>query len=412
MSTETARRQPSRWTASSAEGEIEVGLLTGGADPHYAFGLATALASQGVRVDFIGSDVMDAPGLRTTPHLNFLNLRGCIREDAGLAKKISRVLIYYGRLLRYVAVAKPRILHILWNNKFQLLDRTLLMLYYKLLGKTVTLTAHNVNAARRDSNDSLINRLTLKAQYRLVDHIFVHTEKMKCELVEDFGVSHHAVTVIPFGINNAVPSTGLTASAAKRRLRIGDGDRTILFFGRIAPYKGLEFLVAAFQRLAAENPRYRLIVAGELKPGCETYLREVQQAISGDASAERVTQRVEYIPDEETEVYFKAADVFALPYKEIFQSGVLFLGYSFGLPVVAADVGSLKEDMVEGRTGLLCQSGDPVDLARVIRTYFESDLYRELEERRQEIREYAIARHSWNTVSQITRAVYEQLLAH
>ena len=49
--------------------------------------------------------------------------------------------------------------------------------------------------------------------------------------------------------------------------------------------------------------------------------------------------RPEFIPDDETEIYFKAADVLVLPYRDIYQSGVLFLGHSFGLPVLAADVG-------------------------------------------------------------------------
>ena len=59
----------------------------------------------------------------------------------------------------------------------------------------------------------------------------------------------------------------------------------------------------------------------------------------------RVLLRADYIPDDETEIYFKAADVLVLPYRQIYQSGVLFLGYSFGLPVLAADVGSLKDEM-------------------------------------------------------------------
>ncbi len=96
--------------------------------------------------------------------------------------------MYYAKLIRYAATAKPRIFHILWNNKFELFDRTLLMLYYKLLGKKIVFTVHNVNAGRRDSKDTRLNRLTLRIQYRLADHIFVHTEKMKRELIEEFGV--------------------------------------------------------------------------------------------------------------------------------------------------------------------------------------------------------------------------------
>ena len=114
----------------------------------------------------------------------------------------------------------------------------------------------------------------------------------------------------------------------------------------------------------------------------------------------RVLLRAEFIPDDETEVYFKAADVLVLPYRHIYQSGVLFLGHSFGLPVLAADVGSLKDEIVEGKTGFVFRPEDPVDLARAIEQYFASDLYADLNSRRQEIRDYATERHSWDVVSQ------------
>ena len=78
---------------------------------------------------------------------------------------------------------------------------------------------------------------------------------------------------------------------------------------------------------------------------------------------DRVIARIEYVPDEETELYFKAADVLVLPYTHVFQSGVLFLGYSFGLPAIAADVGNLKEEIIEGQTRALCsQQRDSSDL--------------------------------------------------
>src|ERR1700674_3736975 len=124
-----------------------------------------ALLSKGVCLDFIGSDELDSPQLRASPGLRFLNLRGDQRQDASLAAKIWRVLIYYVRLIRYASFARPGIFHILWNNKLQMFDRTVLMLYYKLLGKKVVFTAHNVNAGKRDLNDSPLNRLTLRTQY-------------------------------------------------------------------------------------------------------------------------------------------------------------------------------------------------------------------------------------------------------
>ena len=58
-------------------------------------------------------------------------------------------------------------MHILWNYKLELFDRTVFMLCYKALGKKIVFTAHNVNQARRDSKDSWLNRTTLEIQYRL-----------------------------------------------------------------------------------------------------------------------------------------------------------------------------------------------------------------------------------------------------
>ena len=81
---------------------------------------------------------------------------------------------------------------------------------------------------------------------------------------------------------------------------------------------------------------------------------------------ERIIRKIEYVPDEDTEIYFKAADVLILPYTHVFQSGVLFLAYSFGLPAIAADVGSLREEIIEGETGLVFKPRDSVDLARKI----------------------------------------------
>jgi D-inositol-3-phosphate glycosyltransferase len=388
---------------------ISVALLTGGGDRPYVFGLVTELISKGVGVDLIGSDELDFPEFHGNPRLNFLNLRGNQRRDASLAKKVSRVSAYYAKLIRYAATAKPEIFHILWNNKFEFLDRTLLMWFYRLMGKKVVLTVHNVNASKRDSKDSAVNRLTLRIQYRLADHIFVHTKRMKQELIQEFGANEAQITVIPFGINNSVPNTGLTSSEARERLGIRQDEKTILFFGAITPYKGIEYLVAAFRQILGRHDDHHLIIAGRPN-NCESYWAAIQEASDEGVQKGRILLKGVYIPDEETEIYFKAADVFVLPYRHIYQSGVLCLGYSFGLPILAADVGSLKDEIVEGRTGFVFKPEDPDDLAKTIERYFASDLFANLSGRRQEIRAFATERHSWGVVGQLTLNVYANLL--
>jgi glycosyltransferase involved in cell wall biosynthesis len=389
---------------------LDVALLTGCQDKSYAIGLAMALSSKGVRTDVIGNDRVDSQEYDTTPNLKFLNFGGIQDSDTSTVTKLRRLLHYYARLIRYVTFGAPKIVHTLWNSKLEYFDRTILTVYFKLLGKRVVLTAHNVNKAQRDGEDSIFKRSTLRFQYRLADRIFVHTEKMKSELIEEFGVNENAVRVIPFGIYSSLPNTDLTPELAKKRLGLAQQERAILFFGRIVPYKGLEYLLAAFERVHARNPSYRLIIAGEPMKGYESYLAEIQRTIEGSAYRDHVIQKLQFIPDAETELYCKAADALALPYKHIFQSGVLFVGYTYGLPVIGADVGSFRDDVIEGKTGYMFKPGDSVDLANAIETYFASDLYNGLDRNREEIRDYVSARHSWDEVGEITRAVYLETL--
>jgi D-inositol-3-phosphate glycosyltransferase len=398
-----------QWAVRNPHSAFHIALLTGGGDKPYALGMAAALTSIGIDVDFIGSDDLKVPELLGNPRVTFLNLRGDQRSEAGLVAKVLRVLNYYVRLICYASKAEPKVFHILWNNKFELFDRTLLMIYYKLLRKRLVFTAHNVNASKRDSNDSWLNRLSLRAQYALSDHIFVHTKGMKTELLRDFRVQKSKVSVIPFGINNTVPNTRLSSAEAKRRLGISRTDKTMLFFGNIAPYKGLEYLTAAFTELLCKDQRYRLIIAGRIK-GPERYWNKIQHALERNGAEDRVIARIEYVPDEQTELYFKAADVLVLPYTDVFQSGVLFLAYNFGLPAVAADVGNLKEEIVAGDAGFVFKAQDSSDLARKIDEYFNSELFHNLENTRVQIKAYGNKRYSWDKVAAMTTTVYSRLL--
>lgn len=388
--------------------QVRASLLTGGVDRHYANSLAEALAAQDVSLDVIGSDEIDGPEMHNTPNLRFLNLRGS-QGPASKTAKIVRLAKYYSRLLRYITTTDSPIFHILWHTRIvEYFDRTALLLYMKLLGKKIALTAHNVNAGRRDGKDSLLNRLTLRIQYRLVDHIFVHTERMKSELMDEYGVSEISVTVMAYPVNNVIPDTSLSCAQAKQKCGLSADNKTMLFFGRICTYKGIEYLLEAFQQLAEKDEKYRLVIAGEANKGAEDYLRQIDEMVVNHDG--KVISHTRFIPDDEIEIYFKAADVLVLPYKDIFQSGVLFLAYSFGLPVIATDVGSFREAISEGKTGFVCKPCDAADLARVIEQYFNSSLFRDLGSHRRDIREFARSQHSSVTAAVLTRKGYAGMM--
>jgi D-inositol-3-phosphate glycosyltransferase len=389
----------------------DVAILTGGGDRPYALGLAASLLDEDIAFDFIGSDFLESPSLQKNEKFRFLNLRGNVDPDVSLLRKIARVLMYYMRLLRYAAISDPKVFHILWNNKVESFDRTILLIYYRFLRKRLVLTVHNVNARKRNGNDGFINRFTLKIQYRLVDHMFVHTKKMKRELQDEFGVPARKISIIPFGINSTVANTAMSCIEARRQLGLSNRHKSILFFGTITPYKGLEYLVEAMARVVATLPECRLIIAGRPKGGAKAYWANIERWISALGLGDKVIQRIGYVPDAEIEVFFKAADVVVLPYLErmVSQSGVLFLGYNFGLPVITSEVGALREDILEGETGFVCKAGDPTALSAAIERFFASDLYNRLDIHRREIISFANERYSWAKVAATTKKVYRSL---
>jgi len=118
-------------------------LLTGGQDRNYAFGLATAMVKKGVRNRrFIGND-------RVGQYLSSIRPEAGVPRsgrDTAAGSQLFEEFIPVVELLwaidpvRYVC--QPRLVHILWNNKFEYFDRTLLMLYYRLCGMKIVFTAH------------------------------------------------------------------------------------------------------------------------------------------------------------------------------------------------------------------------------------------------------------------------------
>jgi D-inositol-3-phosphate glycosyltransferase len=389
---------------------MKVALLTAGKDPHYALGLAPALAEIGIELEVVGNSEMETFPRLQSAAIRFFNLRGDQRTNAPLFEKVRRVLLYYARLLHFAWQSQSTVFHILWPNKFLYFDRTILNLYYRCLGKKLVFTAHNVNTEARDWKDSVLNRLSLRIHYYMMDHIFVHTTEMQVELTKAYGVRPEKVTILTFPVNNVTPRTDVTCKEARLKLGIPPQQKTVLFFGNVAAYKGLEDLIRALPTLRLWLGQFRTLIAGSVKEGAEDYVKHVRELIKELDVSDLVDLRIgDYIPEEQVELYFKCADLLVLPYRRIFQSGVLFLSYSFGLPVVVADSGSLRQEVIEGKTGFVCRHSDPADLAEQVHRYFKSDLFADLEIRRDWIINYANESYSWERLASMTLKSYENL---
>ena len=170
-------------------------------------------------------------------------------------------------------------------------------------------------------------------------------------------------------------------------------------------------MIDAAAMLAKEDPSTVLLVAGKPKRQSE-YISRIKMQATNNLPEENVLLRFQFIPIDEVEPYFNAADCLVLPYKRIYQSGVIFLACRFGLPIIATDVGSFREDVIDGVTGYICKPNDAEDMAEKLRTFFESDLFRQREQTRTHIIELAEQKYSWLNIGRQTYDVYTKVMKH
>jgi glycosyltransferase involved in cell wall biosynthesis len=154
----------------------------------------------------------------------------------------------------------------------------------------------------------------------------------------------------------------LSADKAKARLGLDADKKTLLFFGLIRDYKGLDLLLEAMPLL---DDSYQLVIAGEAYGSFLKY----QKIIDLSPAKDRIRVLNRYIEDTEVPVLFSAADVLVLPYKSATQSGVLPVAYHFETPVVATNVGGLKASIEKAGTGIVCLP-EAADLARGVNELF------------------------------------------
>ncbi len=149
---------------------------------------------------------------------------------------------------------------------------------------------------------------------------------------------------------------------------------TLLFFGFVRPYKGLEYLIQALA-LVLKQMQVRLLVVGEFWSSSEFYERYARQF--GVEHAITFVNR--YVPNEELKFYFDQANVVVLPYISATQSGVVQLAFGFGKPVITTRVGGLHEVVHDGVNGLVVPPQDEEALANAIVRYFKEQLQERFE---------------------------------
>jgi glycosyltransferase involved in cell wall biosynthesis len=238
------------------------------------------------------------------------------------------------RLLRRLGKLEPDVVHVQW-----LAEPRLDVHWLRRVKRPLVLTAHEPTPRLER------NRAAWRDALGLADRIVVHSEHGEAQLVAQGLDSERIVRI-------AHP---LFAGGSEPEPPQG---RTILFFGLLRDYKGVDVLLRAL----AGVPDARLVVAGDpVDP-----VAPLQELARSLGVAARVEWRLGFLPDAELEALLQDATLVALPYRRIDSSGVLATALGHGRPVVVSDVGSLGATVRELGAGLVVPPEDDSALAEAL----------------------------------------------
>jgi starch synthase len=294
----------------------------------------------------------------------------------------------------HAAIARfsPDVIHYQVNNP--MLSPLLPFLRrYPLVATFHDITPH-AGEDRTFDPGSLSYRLTLLSSRIFSDAIFVHGHALQRTMTDRFHVPVEKVHEIPIGEHEVAPFKKYEDQA------LGESGHTILFFGRIHRYKGLEYLIKAAPAIRGQMPDVKIVIAGAGED-FQRYGELMQDMDCFEVHNYR-------IPYAEGAMLFQQSSVVVLPYTEASQSGVIPTAYSFSKPVVVTDVGSIPEIVDDGKTGFVVPPADPDALAAaIVRILSDPVLRRQMGENAYRKLKTDLA---WDGIVEKTLAIYTGLI--
>ncbi|MHB0875987.1 MAG: glycosyltransferase family 4 protein [Anaerolineae bacterium] len=248
------------------------------------------------------------------------------------------------RIVRTIRDYSPDLIHFQHGHMWFNLALPLLARY------PLVVTMHDVQHHAGDSESHIVPQSIMDIGYHRANEVIVHAQRLRDLAADRLSLPLERLHVIPHVL------IGEDGQANGPR----DDGVSVLFFGRIWGYKGLEYLIRAEPIVTAAVPEAHFVIAGEGED-FERYRRMM-------AHPDRFTVINEYVPDAVRADLFRQAAVVTLPYVEASQSGVIPVAYTAGKPVIATTVGGLPEMVADGETGYLVPPRDEQALAQAIIT--------------------------------------------
>ena len=217
------------------------------------------------------------------------------------------------------------------------------------------LLVHNFIPHESRFFDPFMNRLVLRA----FDKFIVLSDKVGQEIHAINPKAEVVVAKHPVYKNN---TPRMLRNEANKVLGLNPDKHTLLFFGLIRDYKGLDLLLEAFSLM---GEHFQLIIAGEVYGNSKKY-----EDLISKSSNKNILFHNFFVPEKEVHLYFSASDLCVLPYKSGTQSGVKSTADDFGIPCLISNVGGIAEDIEHTKNGFIISSLEPLILKEQMENIF------------------------------------------
>lgn len=280
------------------------------------------------------------------------------------------------------------------RNKFDVIHTPCLfglkhMLFYFAGCKVVT-TIHDPFPHTGEKNRTSIQNRKIAVRYS--NGITLLNNKQKDEFCSFYNVSPNKLCINKLGVYENI---ALMASDVKTNKK-----NNVLFFGRISPYKGIEYLCKAMEIVRKEVPDATLTIAGSGR---------IYFDISPYVNKGYIDLHNRFIQTEEIAAMLKQCSICVCPYTDATQSGVIMTSFALSKPVIASNVGGLGEMIDEGKSGLLVEPKNPVALANAILKLLKNPI--ELARMESYIHEsYYKGKDSWLNIAETYIDFYKKIL--
>jgi len=228
----------------------------------------------------------------------------------------------------------------------------------------LAVTFHTLGRVKVDAGESEpIERITAEEQViGCADAVFASGEVEATQLARLYDVPFDRIKILTPGVDRALFSPG-QQWAARQAINLGKAPM-LLFVGRIQPLKGIDLAIASLSQLRSKDA-FLVVVGGPSGAEGEKTMSDLLSMVDGLG----LSERVHFVAPQAHHLlstYYRAADVCLVPSHSESFGLVALEAAACGTPVVASDVGGLRNSVVDGVTGFLVSGRNPETFAKRI----------------------------------------------